>query len=64
MHSILWKASTRVELHYLDVWVAMHWDDEASTQKLVSTNFYNYASFVLSMLNSLFCIIDMGSVTH
>jgi hypothetical protein len=62
---LLQKASTRVEPHYLDVWVPMHQDDPQSQQKLVSINFfYSYvhaSSFVLSVLiSSLLCRNDIS----
>jgi hypothetical protein len=41
LHSILQKASTGIEPHYLYVWVPLHRYDDTSTQKLVSTNLYN-----------------------
>jgi hypothetical protein len=41
LHYVLQKSSPGVEPHYLEVWVPMHWDDDTSTQKLVSTNLYN-----------------------
>jgi hypothetical protein len=64
LDSLLQKASTRVEPHYLDVWVPMHQDNPQSRQKMVSINFFYssiYASlFVLSMLLiSLLCRNDI-----
>jgi hypothetical protein len=40
---MLQKKSTRVEPHYLDLWLLMHDDDEASMEKLVSNNIKYYA---------------------
>jgi hypothetical protein len=41
LHSVLQMTSSGVDLHYLDVWVPMHRDDDTSAKKLVSTNLYN-----------------------
>jgi hypothetical protein len=46
LDSILQKASTSVDPHFIDVWVPMHRDDPEVTHKLVSNNF-----------NSCVCII-------
>jgi hypothetical protein len=52
LDSILLKASTGVEPHYLDVWVLMHWDDPQSLQKLASTNFfYSYVCIVICFIH-------------
>jgi hypothetical protein len=64
LDSLLQKVSTRVEPHYLDVWLPMHRDDPQSRQKLVTINFFYssvYASsFVLSVLIiSLLCKNDI-----
>jgi hypothetical protein len=40
---MLQKKSTRVEPHYLDVWLPTHDDDDAITEKLVSNNIKCYA---------------------
>jgi hypothetical protein len=40
LDSVLQKASTGVEPHYLDVWVPMHQDDPQSQHKFVSINFF------------------------
>jgi hypothetical protein len=42
LDSILQKASTGVDPHFNDVWVAMLRDDPEATQKLVSNNFNSY----------------------
>jgi hypothetical protein len=42
LNSVLQKAITGVESHFLDVWVHMHRDDPQAQQKLVSTNFNSY----------------------
>jgi hypothetical protein len=42
LDSILQKASTDVDPHFIDVWVPMHRDDREATQKLVSNNFNSY----------------------
>jgi hypothetical protein len=44
---MLQKKSTGVEPHYLDVWLLVHDDDEASAEKLVSNNIKCYAIFVI-----------------
>jgi hypothetical protein len=40
---MLQKKNTRVEPHYLDVWLHVHDDDEAKAEKLVSNNIKCYA---------------------
>jgi hypothetical protein len=52
---MLQKKSIGVEPHYLDVWLPMHDDDEATAEKLVSINIKCYAKFViyLYLLNIL-----------
>jgi hypothetical protein len=45
---VLQKKSTGVNLHYLDVWAHAHEGDATAAEKLVSINFYRYASFVIS----------------
>jgi hypothetical protein len=45
---VLQKKSTGADPHYLDVWAPAHEGDAAATEKLVSNNFYRYASFVIS----------------
>jgi hypothetical protein len=40
---MLQKKSTRVETHYLDVWLPAHDDDDPTTEKLVSNNIKCYA---------------------
>jgi hypothetical protein len=42
LDSILQKAGTGIDPHFIDVWVSMHRDDPEATQKLVSNNFNNY----------------------
>jgi hypothetical protein len=46
LDSILQKASTGVDPHFIDVWVSMHRDDPEVTQKLVSNIFNTYVSIV------------------
>jgi hypothetical protein len=46
LDSILQKASTGVDPHFIDVWVHMHMDDLEATQKLVSNNFNSYVCIV------------------
>jgi hypothetical protein len=43
LDSMLQKKSTGVKLHYLDVWLPAHDDDEARVEKLVSNNIKCYA---------------------
>jgi hypothetical protein len=40
---MLQKKSTGVKPHYLDVWLHVHDDDEATKEKLVSNNIKCYA---------------------
>jgi hypothetical protein len=42
LDSVLQKASTDVDTHFIDVWVHMHSDDPETTLKLVSNNFNSY----------------------
>jgi hypothetical protein len=42
LDSMLQKKSTRIEPHYLDVWLPAHDDDKATTEKLVSNNIKCY----------------------
>jgi hypothetical protein len=42
LDSVLQKASTGVDPHFIGVWVPMHRDDPEATQKLVSNNFNSY----------------------
>jgi hypothetical protein len=49
LNFVLEKASTRVEPHYLDVWVPAHLAKEEATKKLVSTILYSYAYHLLYM---------------
>jgi hypothetical protein len=46
LDSILQKASTGVDPHFIDIWVPMHRDDPEVTQKLVSNNFNSYVCIV------------------
>jgi hypothetical protein len=43
LDSILQRKSTGIESHYLDVWLPVHNNDEATTEKLVSNNIKCYA---------------------
>jgi hypothetical protein len=40
---MLWKKSTGVEPHYLDIWLPAHDIDETTVKKLVSNNNKCYA---------------------
>jgi hypothetical protein len=40
---MLQKKNTRVELHYLDIWLPAYDNDEATIDKLVSNNIKCYA---------------------
>jgi hypothetical protein len=51
LDSILKKASTGVDLHFINIWVPLHRDDLEVTQKLVSNNFNSYVCIV--------CFIDV-----
>jgi hypothetical protein len=51
LDSILQKASTGVDPHFINIWVPMHRDDLEVTQKLVSNNFNSYVCIV--------CFIDV-----
>jgi hypothetical protein len=52
---MLQKKSTGVKPHYLDVWLPVHDNNEATTEKLVSNNIKCYTYFViyLYLLNIL-----------
>jgi hypothetical protein len=56
---VLQKASTGVDHHYLYVWKRAHQGNADATKKLISINFYYYASFVISILNSIFYRTDI-----
>jgi hypothetical protein len=43
LDSMLQKESIGVKLHYLDVWLPAHNDDEARAEKLLSKNIKCYA---------------------
>jgi hypothetical protein len=58
LDSILQKKSTGVEPHYLDVWLLVHDDDDASTEKLVSNNIKCYAIFVIYLYLYLLNILQ------
>jgi hypothetical protein len=45
-HTILQRKSTRVEPHYLNVWLLAHDDDDATPEKLVSNNIKCYISIL------------------
>jgi hypothetical protein len=59
LDSVLQKASTGANHHYLDVWQPSHQSNADATKKVVSINFYYYASFVISVLNSIFYRTDI-----
>jgi hypothetical protein len=44
---VLQKKSTGADPHYFDVWAPAREGDAAVAEKLVSNNFYRYASFVI-----------------
>jgi hypothetical protein len=56
---VLPKASTGADPHYLDVCQHAHQGNADVAEKMVSISFYSYASFVISVLNSIFCMIDI-----
>jgi hypothetical protein len=55
LNSVLKKASTEVDPHYLDVWHPAHQGNADVAKKLVSISLYSYTLFVISVLNSIFC---------
>jgi hypothetical protein len=57
--SVLQKASIGVDPHYLDVWQPTHQGNADAVKKMVSISFYSYASFIIFILNSIFCMIDI-----
>jgi hypothetical protein len=59
--SVLQKASTRVDAHYLDVGQPTHQGNANATEKLVSISFYSYTIFVTSVLNSIFYSTNIQS---
>jgi hypothetical protein len=59
LDSVLQKASTGVNPHYLYVWLPAHHDNVDTIEKLVSINFYCYASFVIFVLNSILSRTDI-----
>jgi hypothetical protein len=58
-NSVLKKASTGAEPHYLDVWQPAHQGNVDTTEMLVSIAFYSYTLFVTSILNSISCKTDI-----
>jgi hypothetical protein len=46
LNYVLWKASTRANPHYLDVWQTAHQGSTEVAEKLISISFYSYAIFV------------------
>jgi hypothetical protein len=59
LNSLLQKASTGVDPHYLDVWQLAHQGNAEVAEKLVHISFYSYAIFVTFVLNSIFCRTDI-----
>jgi hypothetical protein len=53
------KKSTRVEPHYMDVWLPTHDDDEAMVEKLVSNNIKYMHNLLYIRTNSIFCTNDI-----
>jgi hypothetical protein len=56
---VLQKASIGDNPHYLDVWQPAHQGNADAAEKLISISFYSYASFVIFVLNSIFCKTDI-----
>jgi hypothetical protein len=59
LNSVLQKACTRVDPHYLDVWQPAQQGNAEAMERLVTISFYSYAIFVTFVLNSIFCWIDI-----
>jgi hypothetical protein len=59
LNSVLQKASTGANPHYLDVWQPAHQGNAKAAEKLVSISFYSYTIFVTCVLNSIFCRTDI-----
>ena len=69
LNSELQAARSGVEPSFFDVYLEAHRGtdperpevlcDDASTQKLVSINKYNFASSVIFVLNSMLCRVDI-----
>jgi hypothetical protein len=69
LNFVLQMASTMVDPTFFNVWGHAHRGtdpehpkklcDDALTQNLVSTKLYNYASFVISMLNLMLCKVNI-----
>jgi hypothetical protein len=56
---VLQKVSIGANPHYLDVWQPARQDNADVAEKVVSISFYSYASFVIFVLNSIFCRTDI-----
>jgi lipopolysaccharide/colanic/teichoic acid biosynthesis glycosyltransferase len=54
-NSVLQKANTRVDPHYLTVRQPAHQGNAEVVKRLVSISFYSYAIFVTFILNLIFC---------
>jgi hypothetical protein len=59
LNSVLQKAGTGVDPHYLDLWKPAHQSNANATEKLVSISLYSYALFVTFVLNSIFHKTDI-----
>lgn len=69
LNSVLQAARSGEDPSFFDVYLEGHRGtdperpevlcDDASTQKLVSINKYNFASFVISVINSMLCRVDI-----
>jgi hypothetical protein len=59
LDSMSQKKSTRVEPHYMDVWLPTHDDDEAMVEKLVSNNIKYMHNLLYIRTNSIFCTNDI-----
>jgi hypothetical protein len=59
LDSMSQKKSTRVEPHYMDVWLPTHDDDEAMVEKLISNNIKYMHNLLYIRTNSIFCTNDI-----
>jgi hypothetical protein len=59
LNSVLQKACTRADPHYMDVWQPAQQGNAEAMERLVTICFYSYAIFVTFLLNSIFCWTDI-----
>jgi hypothetical protein len=56
---VLQKKHIGVDPYYFDVWEPAHQGNADAVERLVTISFYSYATFVIFILNSIFCMTDI-----